>query len=74
MEVSVTRKGQVTIPAKFRKKYKIKEGTKMTVEDTPLGLVFKPIPSFQELMGVDVRKYDPTEMKKMLDEMRRKWR
>ena len=32
-EVTVTRKGQVTIPVKYRRKYGINEGTKMLIED-----------------------------------------
>lgn len=44
MEVIVTRKGQVTVPVELRRKYQIVEGMKMTVEDSPSGIVFKVIP------------------------------
>jgi len=33
-QVIVTRKGQTTIPAKLRRKYKIEEGTRLEVVDT----------------------------------------
>jgi len=40
LATTVTRKGQVTIPAQLRKKYCIKEGMKIQVTDTPSGLLF----------------------------------
>ena len=49
MEVLVTRKGQVTVPVKLRRKYKIVEGMKLTVEDSPSGIVFKVIPKIEDL-------------------------
>ena len=74
MDVLVTRKGQVTIPAKHRKKYRIKEGMRMIVEDSSLGIVFRPIPSLEDLAGVDAGKFDAKKMKELLDKGRAEWR
>jgi AbrB family looped-hinge helix DNA binding protein len=73
-EVSVIRKGQITVPVEYRKKYGIKEGTKMLIEDIGKGLLLRPIPSMEEQAGIDVGKYDVGELKKSLDQMRREWR
>ena len=70
MEVLVTRKGQVTLPIALRRKYGIKEGMKVTIEDSPLGIIVKVIPRFEDLIGVDAGKVDLEKSLKMLDEMR----
>jgi len=70
MEVLVTRKGQVTVPIELRRKYKIEEGMKMTVEDSDAGIVLKVVPRLQDLIGVDAGKIDLQETLKMLDKMR----
>jgi len=41
-EVVVTKKGQIIIPVKLRRKYKIEEGTKLEVIDTKQGILLKP--------------------------------
>ena len=46
-EVVVTKKGQVTIPAELRKKFKIEKGTRLTVMETEEGILFKPKNSCQ---------------------------
>lgn len=47
--VSVTKKGQATIPKRLRKKYGIKN--KVMFEENEYGLVLKPVPSPDDLMG-----------------------
>jgi AbrB family looped-hinge helix DNA binding protein len=69
-EVVVTRKGQTTVPAKFRKKYGISEGTRLVVEDTGAGILFKKTVSTIELIGSGSKHASVQEMKKLLDEMR----
>jgi AbrB family looped-hinge helix DNA binding protein len=49
--VTVTRRGQTTIPAEFRRKYKIEEGTNMEIQDTGEGLLFKKMISTIDLIG-----------------------
>jgi AbrB family looped-hinge helix DNA binding protein len=73
-EALVTRKGQMTIPAEYRRKYKIKEGMRMLIEDTDKGLLLTPISSPEEHAGIDTGKYDVKELKRSLDRMREEWR
>ena len=70
--VVVTRKGQVTIPVQHRRRYKIREGMKLTIMDTPNGLVLKPLTPIEDLAGVDAGRISLDEMRKRLDEMRSK--
>jgi len=69
-EVVVTKKGQTTIPVKFRRKYKIEEGTKLTVIDTKEGILLKPKKSFWDLIGSGAEFATVEEMNKMLDKLR----
>ena len=47
--VSVTKKGQATIPKRLRKKYGIKN--KVIIEENECGIVLKPLPSPSEERG-----------------------
>ncbi len=47
--VSVTKKGQVTIPKRLRDKYGIKD--KVIFEENECGIVLKPVPTPADLMG-----------------------
>jgi AbrB family looped-hinge helix DNA binding protein len=73
-EVSVTRKGQITIPVKYRRKYGINEGTKVLIEDAEKGIFLRPIMDLEEQAGIDAGKYDTKELKKSLDRVREEWR
>ena len=70
MDSQVTRKGQVTVPVNLRRKHGIKQGTIVTFEDSPSGILLKVIPRFQELIGTDAEKEDLVETLKKLDKMR----
>ena len=70
MEVLVTRKGQVTLPIALRLKYRIKEGTKMIVEDCGSGILFKVVPRLEDMVGIDAGKISVEETFKILDKMR----
>jgi AbrB family looped-hinge helix DNA binding protein len=50
----VTTKGQIVIPAKIRKRLKIKKGTKIYIEEKNNELVLKPVTGqyFGKLAGV----------------------
>ena len=54
METYATNKGQIVIPAKLRRKYGIKAGTKINVIDTGEGIILKPVTeeSLKQLQGV----------------------
>jgi bifunctional DNA-binding transcriptional regulator/antitoxin component of YhaV-PrlF toxin-antitoxin module len=70
MEVMVTRKGQVTVPIELRRKYSIVEGMKMTVEDSPSGIIFKVIPKIEDLAGIDAGKMTVEKALEIIDKMR----
>jgi AbrB family looped-hinge helix DNA binding protein len=69
-EVMVTRKGQVTIPVKLRKKFKIEEKSKVQIIEENGKIVIKKQPSFLDLVGSSAGKATVEEVKKWLDEMR----
>jgi len=69
-EVVVTRKGQTTIPAELRKKYKIEEGTRLEVIETEEGILFRPKKSTIDLAGSGAKHATPEEMKRLLDKFR----
>jgi len=41
--VQFSTKGQVVIPAKFRREFQIEDGTKASVTTTPEGILIRPI-------------------------------
>ena len=43
MECVIDAKGQLTIPTKLRRKYRIKTGTRVQFESTATGIVIRPI-------------------------------
>jgi AbrB family looped-hinge helix DNA binding protein len=69
-ELIVTRKGQVTIPIKLRRKFGIQENSKVTIAEEDGKIVIKKLPSFLDLIGSGAGKATVEEVKKMLDEMR----
>jgi AbrB family looped-hinge helix DNA binding protein len=69
-EVLVTRKGQITVPIALRRKYGIKEGMKITVEDSGTNIVLKVTPGFEDCIGSYAGKIDPKKAAEELDKMR----
>jgi AbrB family looped-hinge helix DNA binding protein len=69
-EVIVTRKGQTTIPIRFRTKYNIEEGTRLQVVDTNDGILMRPKKSTLDLAGSGARFASPEEMKRLLEKIR----
>ena len=69
-ELVVTRKGQVTIPIKLRRKFGIEESSKVTIVEEGGKIVIKKLPSFLDLAGSGAGKAIVEEVKQMLDEMR----
>jgi len=66
--VKVTRRGQTTIPAEFRKKYGIEDGTAMEILDTGEGLLLRKMTSTLDLIGTG--KASQREIFARLDKMR----
>jgi AbrB family looped-hinge helix DNA binding protein len=69
-EVLVTRKGQTTIPVRLRRKYRIKEGSRLEVIDSGSGILLKPKPNTADLAGSGSEHSTPEQMKRLLDRMR----
>ncbi len=69
-EVVVTRKEQITIPAELRRKYNIREGTRLEVIDTGYGILLKPARTVADLAGDGSSHAAPEEMKKLLNLLR----
>lgn len=47
----VTKKGQMTLPIKYRKRYKLSEGATVVFEETDEGLLLKPMPDIADSAG-----------------------
>jgi AbrB family looped-hinge helix DNA binding protein len=71
-EVVVTKKGQTTIPASLRKKFKIEEGTKLEVVETSEGILFKRKASTKNFAETYPQFATPQEMKKLIITLREK--
>jgi AbrB family looped-hinge helix DNA binding protein len=69
-EVVVTRKGQVTIPVKIRRKFKKEENSKVKIVEENGEIVIKKQLSIFDLAGSSAGKVSVEEVKRMLDEMR----
>jgi AbrB family looped-hinge helix DNA binding protein len=69
--VTVNKKGQLTIPSKFRKQLDIKEGTKLLVTQEESSLVFRRLPEIDDLLGIHAGKLFEVELQFELDKMRR---
>jgi AbrB family looped-hinge helix DNA binding protein len=69
-EVTVTRKGQITIPVELRKKFKIEEGSKVKVTEEEGRIVVRRQTSIFDLAGESKDRGDVNQLKKFLDAMR----
>ena len=69
-EVTVSRKGQITIPAELRRKFKIEEGSKVEVVEEEGRIVVRRHTSIFDLAGSGTGKGNVDALKGMLDEMR----
>lgn len=47
----VTQKGQTTIPAPFRKKYRLREGSTVAFRETSDGILIEPVPDIADSGG-----------------------
>jgi AbrB family looped-hinge helix DNA binding protein len=69
-EVRVNRKGQITIPIALRRKYGIKAGMKIAVQDSGSSIVLHVVPRIEDLAGIDAGKISVKKAFEMLDKMR----
>jgi len=70
--VTVTKKGQITIPAKFRKQFKIKDGTRLLITREENAMIVRLLPDVNELLGIFAGRVSLSEIQIELYEMRRK--
>jgi AbrB family looped-hinge helix DNA binding protein len=70
METYATVKGQIVIPAKLRRKYGIKAGTKINVIDTGEAILLKPVTE-ESLKRLQGRLKGKGVLKALLEERRK---
>lgn len=58
----ITKKGQMTIPVEYRRKYNLKEGVLISFEETENGLVIRPVPDITDSAGALSKYADPKEL------------
>jgi len=66
--VSVTKKGQATIPKDLREKFKV--GDKVLVVETEEGILFKPLPLPEDEFGSLRELFEGKTAREILDEAR----
>ena len=71
-KVKVKRKGQVTVPARIRKRMKIDEGAMLEVEELPEGILLKPLSEIRAGKPVGQKEYEKIIAE--LDQLRSEWR
>ena len=69
-EVSVTKKGQVTIPVDLRRMFGIEEGSKVEIVEKNGVIQIRKLQSIFDLAGAGAGKASVVELKKTLDRMR----
>jgi len=71
--VTISSKGQVTLPSKLRKKLKLSKGEKLLVvsEDNVIKLV--PVPKLSKLAGVDEGLFANRKPSEEVVNMRKEW-
>ena len=71
--VTVSSKGQVTLPSKLRRRLKIAKGEKLLIvnEDNVIKLV--PVPKLSKLAGVDKELFANRKPSEEFESMRKEW-
>ena len=71
--VTVSSKGQVTLPSKLRKRLKITKGEKLLVVDEDSVIKLVPVPKLSKLAGVDKELFANRKPSKELEATRKEW-
>jgi AbrB family looped-hinge helix DNA binding protein len=71
--VTVTSKGQVTIPSKLRRELKILEGEKLLVIREENAIKIIPVPKLSKLAGVDEEVFRGRKPSEEIEAMRKEW-
>lgn len=71
----VTSKGQITIPAKLRRKFNLVRGKKVVFVATEEGILIKPaLSELRKLRGLLKETNLPEIMEQTIEELRKEWR
>mgnify|MGYP001126046558 CR=1 FL=1 len=71
--VTITSKGQITIPSKLRRELKIAEGEKFLVIREGDAIKMIPIPKLSKLAGVDREIFEGKKPSEEIETIRREW-
>ena len=71
--VTVTSKGQVTIPSRLRRPLRIAEGKKLLVIREGNAIKFIPVPKLSKLAGVDEEIFKGRQPSKEIETIRTEW-
>jgi len=71
--VKISTKGQVIIPAKFRKKYGLRKGDRLIFIEEQDQLIIKPRTKLTELCGSVKPEHSMDEVRKKIRELRENW-
>ena len=71
--VTVTAKGQITIPADLRRKLEIVKGVKLIVVREGEALKMIPVPKLSRLAGIDKEVFKGRKPSKEIEKTRREW-
>ncbi|MCK4454846.1 MAG: AbrB/MazE/SpoVT family DNA-binding domain-containing protein [Thermoplasmata archaeon] len=72
--VKVSSRGQTTIPEEFRRRFDIREGDYLLVEDEDNRMVIRTIKSLKDLGGVDSEFGTPEQLTAELEKLREEFR
>jgi len=71
--VTVTSKGQITIPSSLRKELKIVEGEKLLVIREGNAIKIVPVPKLSEMAGIDKEIFKGKKPSEDVEAMRKEW-
>jgi len=71
--VTVTSKGQVTLPSKLRKRFKIVTGERLLVVQEKNAIKLIPVPKLSMLAGIDEEVFRGRKPSEEIEAMRKEW-
>jgi AbrB family looped-hinge helix DNA binding protein len=71
--VTVTSKGQVTIPSRLRRELRILEGEKLLIVREGNAIKIIPVPKLSKLAGVDEEVFRNRKPSEEIETMRKEW-
>lgn len=71
--VTVTSKGQVTIPSRLRRELRILEGEKLLIVREGNAIKIIPVPKLSKLAGVDEEVFRDRKPSEEIETMRKEW-